>query len=73
MPESVVAGLGFLNLKLFIMYTLSDILAVINSNLELERKQRNLEARGHLSLKSYTMREGKDVVLDTIIFFSSNW
>lgn len=51
------------------MYTLSDILAVINSNLELERKQRNLEARGHLSLKRYTMRDGEDVVLDTIIYF----
>lgn len=51
------------------MYTLSDILAVINSNLELERKQRNLEARGHLSLESHTMREGEDVVLDTIICF----
>ena len=51
------------------MYTLSDILAVINSNLELERKQRNLEARGSLSLKRYTMRDEEDVVLDTIIYF----
>ena len=51
------------------MYTLSDILAVINSNLELERKQRNLEVRGHLSLKRYTMREGEDMVLDTLIYF----
>ena len=51
------------------MYTLSDILAVINFNLELERKQRNIEARGHLSLKRYTMRDGEDVVLDTNIYF----
>lgn len=59
----------FLILKLFIMYVLSDILAVINSNLELERKQRNIEARGHLSLESYTMNVGEDVVLDTLIHF----
>ena len=51
------------------MYTLSDVLAVINSNLELERKQRNIEARGHLSLKRDTMRDGENMVLDTLINF----
>lgn len=51
------------------MYGLGDILAVINSNLEFERKQRNLEARGHLSHTSYVMREEEDMVLDTLIHF----
>jgi len=51
------------------MYNLSDILAVINSNLELERKQRNIEARGHLSFESHIMRDGENVVLDTCINF----
>lgn len=51
------------------MYTLSDILGVINSNLELERKQKNIETKGHLSHRCYTMRDGENVVLDTNIYF----
>ena len=51
------------------MYTLSDILAVINSNLELERKRRNIEARGHFTLSSYSSSVEGGIAWDNIIRF----
>lgn len=51
------------------MITLSDILSVVNSSLELERKQRNLEAKGHFSLKEYTSAVEEGMALNAIVTF----
>lgn len=51
------------------MYTLSDILDVINSNLEFERKQRSIKAKGHFSFSSCSFNEEDGVAWDNIISF----
>ena len=39
------------------MYTLSDILAVINKSLEIEREKKGIKARGHFSQSAYSFND----------------
>lgn len=51
------------------MYTLSDILAVINKSLELEREKKGIEAKGHFSHSTYSFNDNGDVVWEVFVYF----
>ena len=51
------------------MYTLSDILDIVNSNLNLERQRRGVETKGHFSHSAYSFNEDGDVIWEVFVHF----
>lgn len=51
------------------MYTLSDILAIVNSNLETERERKGIKTKGQFSHSAYSFVKNGDVIWDVIISF----
>jgi hypothetical protein len=52
------------------MYTLSDILDIVNSNLNLERQRREVETKGHFSHSAYSfINEDGDAIWEVFVHF----
>lgn len=51
------------------MYTLSDILAIVNYSLETERERKGIKTKGYFSYSAYSFNEDGDAIWEVFIHF----